>query len=67
MKKTSRNLTRAERKIRNENLLKDYELLIGAGVAKMDAQKTLREKYNLTGLNSVGSIIYSQKPETVEP
>lgn len=63
MKKNSRNLTREERKVRNENLLKDYDLLINAGVSKMDAQQTLRERYNLPGLNSVGAIIYSHKKQ----
>ena len=61
MTKKSRNLTRQERKDRNERLLDDYKLLINAGVAKMEAQQILRERYNLQGLNSVGAIIYSQK------
>ena len=61
MTKKSRNLTRQERKERNERLLDDYKLLINAGVAKMEAQQILRERYNLPGLNSVGAIIYSQK------
>ena len=65
MKKKSRNLTREERKERNENLLNDYELLTNAGVAKMEAQQILREKYNLPGLNSVGAIIYSHKKQLV--
>lgn len=63
MKKKSRNLTREERNERNENLLNDYELLTNAGVAKMEAQQILREKYNLPGLNSVGAIIYSHKKQ----
>lgn len=61
MTKKSRNLTRLERKDRNERLLDDYKLLINAGVAKMEAQQILRERYNLQGLNSVGAIIYSHK------
>ena len=61
MTKKSRNLTRDERKARNERLLDDYKLLINAGVAKMEAQQILRERYNLPGLNSVGAIIYSHK------
>lgn len=61
MTKKSRNLTRQERKDRNERLLDDYKLLINAGVAKMEAQQILRERYNLPGLNSVGAIIYSHK------
>ena len=63
MTKKSRNLTREERKERNERLLEDYELLINAGVAKMEAQQILRERYNLPGLNSVGAIIYSHKKQ----
>lgn len=63
MNKNSRNLTRDERKQRNESLLEDYELLINAGVPKMEAQQTLRKKYNLKGLNSVGAIVYSQKKQ----
>ena len=63
MNKKSRNLTAKERKERNESLLKDYDLLINAGVSKMTAQQKLSEKYNLPGLNSVGSIIYSTKKE----
>ena len=61
MTKKSRNLTRQERKDRNERLLDDYKLLINAGVAKMEAQQILRERYNLQGLNYVGAIIYSHK------
>lgn len=63
MNKNSRNLTREERKKRNESLLEDYELLINAGIPKMEAQLTLRKKYNLKGLNSVGAIVYSQKKQ----
>lgn len=63
MTKKSRNLTRQERKDRNERLLDDYKLLINAGVAKMEAQQILRERYNLPGLNSVGAIIYSHKKQ----
>jgi len=63
MNKNSRNLTRDERKQRNESLLEDYELLINAGVPKMEAQQTLRKKYNLKGLNSVGAIVYSHKKQ----
>lgn len=61
MTKTSRNLTRSERKERNQQLMNDYTLLINAGVPKMDAQAQLRIKYGLKGLNSVGSIIYQQQ------
>ena len=63
MKKKSRNLTREERKNRNERLLEDYSLLINAGIAKMEAQQILRKRYNLPGLNSVGAIIYSHKKQ----
>lgn len=61
MTKTSRNLTRSERKERNKQLMNDYTLLINAGVPKMDAQAQLRIKYGLKGLNSVGAIVYSIK------